>query len=492
MSKPKLLATSVLLAFALVISMGIASGGVNQPYYQAETPPSEDSVSVPGITPLAGFVAPSPSQPWVTEVRLPVVIENVGSESMPADLSSLRGLSFELVDASGERHGIDTARPQRAALPNHSLAYLDPAMAARWTLGFQVPTEAAWDLVLELVQAGEVIASWNVDELQDDAPTLDTARAADLVVELDETFDWHPGVVATATGIGSLVCGDPTFEAVTQIFTVTFSISNTTPDEVRWPGYIHRDGFPAAQWADGTAADMTMETFAGGSEWLPRVSTFAVRIPTGTNASRALVFGAPRDGRFVDVTQLPSGVMLVAGDRHVWLDLEGAEATVPISPQFCDIGFFGAPLPFGQAPGVEFQVIRSQLQIGGEDDPTEPGDADPTARLSITEALAGAALFYDRNGQTFAGVTGDALASIATRLDFEAFDVDEEPLGEAGVIYFGQRPNDAQYLVVVTRSTSGRWFCAGVTPHQSVVAADSNNYDEIAGACAPDGIVEDA
>ena len=420
-----------------------------------------------------------------------MVIENVTSEAMPADLGSLRGLSFELVDAAGERHGLDNARPQRAALPNHSLAYLDPAMAARWTLGFRVPTETARDLVLQLVKAGEVVTSWNVDDLADDAPALDAARVADDVVSLDETFDWEPGVVATATGIGSLVCGDPDFEAVSQIFTVTFSISNTTAEEVRWPGYIHRDGSSVAQWSDGSAADMTMETYVGGSEWLPRVSTFAVRIPTGTNATRALVFAAPRDGRFVDAAALPAGVMLIAGDRHIWLDLESGDATVPISPLFCDIGFFGAPVPFGQAPGVAFEVRRDQLQIGGEDEPISPDEADSLAQRSITEALAGAALFYDGNGQSFRGVAGEALAEAAQRLDFAAFTIGTQPEAESTVIYFAQRPDDDQFLTVVTRSVTGRWFCAGVTPHRSVVAADGFDFDEISAICAPDGDVND-
>lgn len=489
MSKPKLLVTSTLLAVGLVVSMGIASGGVGQPALQSETPPPEPAVSMPGITPLAGFVALSPNEPWLTEVRLPIILQNESTESLPADLRSLRGVSFVLVDAAGERHGIDDARPHRAALPNHSLVYLDPAMAARWTLGFRVPTESARELVLELWRSGEMLASWRLDELTDDLPELDTTRMADQVLALNEAFDWEPGVVATATGVGSLVCGDPDFEAVTQIFTVTFAVSNTTTDEVRWPGYVHRDGSSVAQWSDGTAADMTMETYVGGSEWLPRVSTSAVRIPTGTSASRALVFAAPRDGRFVDAAELPAGVMLVAGARQVWLDLAGAKATVPVSPLFCDLGFFGAPLPFGQAPSIEFLVLRDQLQIGGESTPLDPTAVDDAAQRSLMEALGAAALYYDANRQSFGGVSGVAFAEFARTSTFERFTIGSQPAGEADVIYFGQRDGDDQFLTVTTRSATGRWFCAGVEPHRSVVAADGTDFHEISATCAPDGRV---
>lgn len=485
MSRFKLSLTSLLMATALVVSMGIASSGATP--FSAQTPEDisdESQDPIPAITPLAGIVAPSPTTPWLSEVRVPVVITNVTAKALPADLSALGDFRFTIQDALGDRHDLDGARPRRGVLPNHSLSYLDPAMAARWTLGFQVPTAAAANLILEVRRGGVVVQSWPLADLDSPPPAVNAAAMADATVALGDDFEWSPGVTAVARGVGSLLCGDPTIEAVTQVVAVTFDITNSTAAEVRWPGYVHRDGSSVAQWADGTAADMNVETYVGGEESLPRISTFAVRIPAMTTTTRAMVFAAPRDGRFTDPNSLPVGVMLLNPPAHTWLALAGASAEVSLSPVFCDLGFFGGPIPFGYTPGAKFEV-------GGETAPVDSSATDAAARSMITEALAGAALFYDANNQSFAGVAGDDLVARAPRISFESHDAANTPPGQPGVVYFAMRANDNQFLYVVTRSTSGRWFCAGVTPHEAVMASDSDDLAEITGVCFPTGSVED-
>ena len=104
------------------------------------------------------------------------------------------------------------------------------------------------------------------------------------------------------------------------------------------------------------AAEMSMETFVGDAETLPRISTSAVRLPAFTESQRALVFAVPRDGRFTDTSSLPSAIMLRTGHGDVSLRLVEASATLPMSPGFCDLGFFGAPLPYAFGPGAKFTV----------------------------------------------------------------------------------------------------------------------------------------
>ena len=487
MSRLKLTLSSLFLAGALVVSLGLSAGRAAPPVGLQNTSDSAtDPVAeaIPAITPLAGFVVVSPTEPWLTEVRIPTIIENVTTETLPADLAALGGLAFVLRDAAGNVHGLDSAHPQRGMLPNHSLRFLDPAMAARWTLGFRVPTATAGTLLLELHRGAEVVASWSVDALSRVASAPNASSAADRVVTIEEPFDWAPEVEATAVEVGSRVCGDPTIETVTQVFTVSFRVDNRSVAEVRWPGFVHRDGASMAQWADGTAADMSIETYVGDEETLPRVSTSAVRIPAMTETTRAMVFAVPRDGRFTDTTTLPVGVLLHTGIDKTWLDLSSVESTLPLSPVFCDLGFFGGPIPFGYSPGAKFAV-------GGEGAPVDVAAFDAAAQMMVTEALAGAALHYDVHGQSFAGVSGEDLVAQAPRLSFVGQDIAADSAGAPGVIYFATRPDDDQYIYVATRSASGRWFCAGVSPHRSAIAADGMDLEAISGLCFPPSQVDE-
>jgi hypothetical protein len=480
----KLTTTSLLMAVALLISGGIGPSGASSPSVLQETAEATDETTatdpaaVP-VTPLAGSATVSPSQPWITELRIPVILENTSPTAAPADLSALGGLTFSVRDTAGNIHGLDTARPHRGAQPNHSLRSLEPGTAARWTLGFQVPSTMASGLTLELHFGPEIVASWSIDDLPSSITAVTTAADGGTTVTLAREFDWAPEVAVTALEVGSLVCGDPAIETVTQIVAVAFEVTNSGAGEVRWPGYVHRDGASMAQWADGTAADMSMETFVGNSETLPRVSTSAVRIPATVTSTRAMVFAAPRDGRFTDTATLPIGVSLRTDNGPAWLDLTGAEATLPMSPAFCDLGFFGAPVPYSYSPNGKYQV-------GGEAPAADPAVLDKAAQSLITQALSGAALYYDSHNQSFANLSGEELFARAPSLSFVGHDVGEDLAGDTGTVYFASRPDDNQFLYVVTRSGSGRWFCAGITPHRSVLAGDGMDLSKVSDLCYPE------
>jgi hypothetical protein len=471
------------MAVGLLISVGIGSSGATPPLVLQETVASTARAAAAPtatpVTPLAGISIVSPSQPWITELRVPVILENTSPLAAPADLSALGGLRFSVRDTAGNLHGMDTARPQRGSQPNHALRIIESGMAARWILGFQVPTTMAAGLTLELHFGPDVVAFWRVDDLPGSITAAAAAAGSGTSVTLGQEFDWSSDVAATAIEVGSLVCGDPAIETVTQIVAVAFEVTNTGAAEIRWPGYVHRDGASVAQWADGTAADMSMETYVGEAETLPRVSTSAVRIPPTVRTERAMVFAAPRDGRFTNTASLPAGVWMRTGHGVVWLDLPGARATLPMSPTFCDLGFFGAPLPYSYSPGSKFEV-------GGEPPAANSGDLDAGARNVITEALAGAALYYDSHGQSFTEVTGDELVALAPNITFVGHDVGDDLAGDRGTVYFASRTGDAKFLYVATRSASGRWFCAGITPHRSVISSDGLDLSKISPTCDPE------
>ncbi len=490
MSKLKVTMTSLLLAGAMSISVGIGSSGAAPPprLIQESAAPTDEAPAAPiaaPVTPLAALTMVSPEKPWITELRLPVILQNPGPFATPADLSALGGLRFSVRDTAGNLHGLDTAHPQRGAQPNHSLRTIEPEMAARWILGFQVPTPMATGLTLELHFGPQVVESWPVDGLPRSITAAAASHGAEPVVTLGQEFDWAADVTVTPREVGSLVCGDPAIETVTQIVAVAFEVSNAGPTEVRWPGYVHRDGASMAQWADGTAADMSMETYVGDAEMFPRVSTSAVRLPATVTTQRAMVFAAPRDGRFTDTATLPAGVSLRTGNGTVWLDLSGARATLPMSPAFCDLGFLGAPIPFSFSPAAKFAV-------GGEGPVADVAASNTAAQSVITEALAGAALYYDSHGQSFAGLTGDDLVARAPRLSFVGHEVGDVLAGNPGSVYFATRADDDKFLYVVTRSLSGRWFCAGITPHRAAIAGDGMDLATVAPLCYPTTEADDA
>lgn len=478
-----MLGTALALALALVISMGIASGGETAP--QAPLPSSETTpLPLPEVTPLAALVVASPSRTGITEVRLPIVVTNSTDRMVPADLTAFDELQFAVVDAAGTVHTLDWRRPQRAAMPNHSVRFLEPSMAARWTLGFQVPTAAADDLRFE-VRVGTVTHSWQFGNLGGMGPTNGLADIAGTVALLDERFTWQPDVTAMATGVGSLLCGDPMIEAVTHVVGVTFDVENDTASDLIWPAAFDVEGMPVAQWADGTSADMSREAPLPGSPDLPSVSSFAVRIPPRTATSQVMYFASPRDGRFTDPTALPLGVLVNPGGSSTWISLAGAAATVPMSDDLCDLGFLGGPVPFGHTPRVQFEVTADTDPLEpvppGPEEPN-PGTADDESRAAIAEALAAAATFYDDADGSFDTVSETSLTGYATNVEFVGRQVGAATPTVQGVMYFDVLSGN-QFIYLVTQSASGRWFCAGLVPHGPVVAYDGDSLHDIEPIC---------
>ncbi|MFQ5554876.1 MAG: hypothetical protein ACE5GC_05845 [Acidimicrobiia bacterium] len=400
------------------------------------------------------LAAESPTLAGVTEIRLDVSFRNGGESVLPMWTPGIDGPGLPSIvvrDATGVLHEVDAVHPARAGAPGAAVRVIAPGGAVRWTLGFQIPTAASTNgAVLALVD-GSPVAGWQLGGQGTDvvhaSPPLQRVR-------LGETILWEPGLSVTARATGSLVCGDPAIEPVAHIFAVTFDVSNANTAEARWPRFSLLNADPVVQWADGTAARMSIETFWGDVETLPRVSGEMVRIPPLTEAARALVFSAPRDGRFTNVDTLPQGVRLPTADGEVWLDLTGVAPSVGIDPTLCDLGGAGAPVPYAFGPGPKFQ-------IGGEPAPGVRAAADEAAQTLLTSAVSAAARFYDGNGESLARLDETAFGNLLTlALADEIRAGTDNPAGTLGTVYFDRDPGRRAFLFVATRSASGTWFCS--------------------------------
>ncbi len=399
-------------------------------------------------------VEPSPVVGGISEVRLSFAYHNVGPLPVVNWTPGVETPGFPalvLRDGNGETHDIDLGHPGRAAVVGSTVDEILPGSAVRWTLGFQVPTAAATGMSLVALEGGTPVAEWALT----DTTARITFSAPDLpVVALDQPLDWLPGLEVTPRATGSLVCGDPAIESVAHVFAVTFDVRNTTSGEVRWPGYVYRDAAPSAQWADGSGATMSLETYWGDRETLPRVSGHAVLMPALTAATRALVFAAPRDGRFTDVRRTPSGIRLPTAGGDVWLDLSGVSPSIGIDPAMCDLGGVGAPIPFAFGPG-------SKYQVGGESFITSRAERDDAARSLITAALAAATRHFDANSQSVAGLDEEAFDAVAPSIAMVEIRAGvDQPSGAVGEVYFDIDPQRRRFVVLATRSASGTWFCS--------------------------------
>jgi len=427
------------------------------------------------------FTEPSPTRLGYTEVRASLSLQNTGETPIIfSDAIFLDGNGYPdlaLRDANGDTHILDIWRPQYGSAPGADIISIKPGLSARWTIGFQVPTESISELSIEALNGDTVAASWDLLSAETavawDAPTAS-------IVQIGESFAYDDGVNLTATGIGSFICGDPQIETVSHIMTVTFAVDNTTHTDYRWPASMYPDPSIIVQWADGSAAAASVETFRGESETLPRASGFGSFIPPAFDEDRALVFAAPRDARMVDINALPSGVYIETPlGETVWVDLTNVPSTVNVSPRFCDLGFQGAPTPYSFAPASKF-LVR------GEAPAVSKATLDSVATGLLDEALAGAGLLFDARGD-FKGITSADLKAFAPNITFEARDNTNPPAdGEGiGTVYWDTHPDIDGFIYFITQSASNRYICSSVEAFNAPITASALDPTDITPTCYP-------
>jgi hypothetical protein len=429
------------------------------------------------ITVLDAISAASPTAAGFTEVRAAVTVRNISSVPfLYSDVAFFSGDLYprlQVRDAAGDVHRADVVRPERGTLPGSDLHLVEPGLAARWIVGFQVPTRSAGALVLEAVRGGVPYAAW---DLAGTGAVRAWEAPQDTLVRLGEAVQWTADLTVTPLEVGTLVCGDPDVELVAEVVAVTMRVQNGANGYTEWPG-VRAPLIPAvAQWGDGTSAAFSMETRSGDDEdTLWRHSAEWGYLPPGATAQRAFVFAAPRDARLGRVSDPPAGVLLMTplGER-LWLDLSDVEASVGLSPAFCDLGFFGAPLPYAYSPSVPFE-------IGGAPARPDAEAQDLAALQLLTTARAAAGLYYDVH-RDFDDASSADLEAFGPIVDFAARAADDPPAAAEGTVYWDALDDGSLYLI--TESESGRWFCVTQTPGLApAVSAEGPDPDGVAGQC---------
>jgi len=437
------------------------------------------------LTPTAAFWESSPDRAGYSEVRLNVNLVNQTLAAIPLSdygLPEVEGeIEFFLQDARANRYSINLPQPLRASRPGSEITALERGLSSRWTLGYQLPESLVETSRLVLVVSGTRVAEWDITT----GPVgVEWAAPPFSTVQIGSQFPWDTSQRATATSTGTLVCGDPSIEPVAHIFTVAFQIENNAASDYPWPGMQYPAVPVIAQWADGSSARMSLETHVGDPD--PYFHVFGaagVVIPALQTAERAFVMAAPRDGRFVDISRLPSGLwMLPPAGGPIWLDLEGTAPSIGIDPALCDLGEFPAPLPYAFAPSPKF--------IGSDDLDREEAQ-DEFAHSLLRSAVSASGLYYDANGLTFRNVTTADLEQYGPNIDWVATNAGTALSSGVGRVYwdtFADRRND---FYVITQSASGSWICNHMRAYDRTVSFTAATSTDAAELCLPELAGED-
>ena len=467
---------------ALLLATGPAAGVSSQAPSGTVASVTDEDLEGPGWVLAVGDVEVVPvARAGYATVLVEVVVRNVGGEPLSlGDLADGRlpgdaVLLFE--DRRGIRHPVDLLRPLTGALPGSNLTAIEPGLAARWTFGFEVPAGAVDGRVV--VAAGdEVLAAWDGGAAEREV----TIDLPERTIRLGDEIPWarlDGGTIRVRPeAVGSLLCGDPALEPPTVIVAVAMRVTNDAPTDYVWPGARFPDVPATAQWADGASARTFLETSVDGPDPYHRyLGGAGILLPADTETRRAFLMAAPRDGRFVDPTRLPAGVLFTPPDGvPVWLDLSGVRPTIGIDPGTCDLGGAGGPLPYAVAPAPAY--------------PTPPTiDAETAARSLIRSALAAAVIRYDRTGRTLEGTTTAELEGIAPTLRWIAHDPEDPPATATGTVYYAVL--DARTFYAITEAVDGRWFCTKLPIGDPPVRGDAATATDAAALCLEKAIVDD-
>ncbi len=474
----KLIGT-VLAASVLAMSPGIGSAGAGSVELQTAAATDEVAVLTAGepftaegyaVTVGAARITRSSDRDGYDRVTVDVAFRNLGDVPIViGDLDRGRfpdGARLVFVDANGVAHDVDLLHPLDGARPGADVTAVEAGLGSRWTLGFEVPTSAS-EGRFELRRDAIAAAAWPLST----APAPATPIVPDVTtIRLGDEIPWDDGVRIRPTGIGTLMCGDPTIEPVAHIVTLAVDVTTSTATDYVWPGLRYPDVPAIAQWKDGSAAATAAETAVGGDDpYFRYLGAAGVLLPPGTATRRAFVMAAPRDGRFVDVSRLPAGIWLdpPAGDP-TWLDLGGVRPSIGVDPSFCDLGGVGAPLPYAFGPGPAFST------------PPAP-DTDLVARSLLRSAVAAAVLTYDRGNLTFIGKTTADFAAVAPELEWVETGTETPPSTSIGVVSYAVVDTNTFYAI--TESDSGRWFCTKLSIGHRPIHGEGSTGSEAAGVC---------
>lgn len=433
------------------------------------------------VTPTAVLGVESSARAGFAEIRLGVQLLNQTYAPIPLSdygLPDVDGrVRLFVEDATGKPWPLEFLRPLDASRPGSEITALEPGLLSRWTLGFDIPEQTASGSVLTLVIDGTRVAEWDLTT----ANTIVEWAPPDItMVQLGAQFPWDSQQRVTATELGSLVCGDEAIEPVAHIVTVTFEVANSADAEYSWPGVRYPTTPAIAQWADGSSARMALETHVGSPDpYFRFLGGAGTLLPPLSISERAFVMAAPRDGRFVDLTQMPNGLWIdrPEGDP-IWLDLANVQPTVGIDPALCDLGEYPAPVPYAFAPSPKYSA-------GGEGPFANVAAQDLAAQSLLRSALSSAGLYFDGNGQTFVGVTTNDLAEIGPNINWVAHTAGTDITSAVGDVYWDTIANKRNDFYVITQSASSTWHCSLMSAYETTLSFAATTALDAAELCLP-------
>lgn len=453
------------------------------------------------LTIPSAITGPSQTEAGWTEVRASITMVNTGLDAENFDYAPFvddgRYPGLMVRDARGNAWPIKRTSPLEGTMATTTLHQVLPNLTARWTVGFQLPTINDDALELEVYLNGLVVGSFDLLS----TPTVAAWPAPNMTrTRVDAPIEWAPGVTVSGSGIGSLVCGDPAIETITQIVAVTLDVENANSFDFFWPGVDLPTNMAIAQWSDGTAARFSVETFTDDTiEPLERYSGQRVVLPPGVDVTRTFIFATARDARLGLHDDLPDGLYIQRPDydgfdenglpatltrEPLWLDLDGASSDVFIPKTFCDLGFAPDPIQYAYTPVAKYAV-------GGEALPADEARIAKEARVLLTEALAAAAIYYDGRGSTFAGADVDDIEALAFGVPMIARDVTDPPARGVGTVFVDFDPNEPRFVYLLTQATDESWYCTGTTGFFIQVTA-SGTLEEAPQACFIEGFADTA
>jgi len=416
------------------------------------------------------FVAPSPEENGYSEVKIAIVMRNNLEVPIPYRIdgfhSTLGYPRLTVTDSAGNSYPYSLNRLSAVALPGSNLIDILPGLSGRWTVGFRVLTPFADDMTLEAT-GSTAIGQWALTPggALDGFPPPDIKPAGDEIA-------WSEDLVVKPRNHGSIVCGDPDRQLVTQIFAIAMDVMNEGTTDRLFPGTRYPGDVAIAQWPNGAASRMVAETHSGDVEALQWAQDATVIAPGETQHARSMVFAVPRDGRLGLVDDDPQGILFQLPDgRQTWLDISG-EGSLMLDPAFCDNGALLGPTPYGFAPGPAFDVAFAELGI---DNVT----ANRAAIELVNEAAVAAAALIGPSGD-FGDITPSALAATGSPLSFATGLAAGAP-DVVGVEVFP----DEDGVAFSTQSHSGLWYCLTLDPQGGLATFYAFNSEAVATLCLP-------
>lgn len=289
------------------------------------------------------------------ELRIAVAYQNNGVAPIPYSATAFAGEytypQLELIDDEGVVYPFDRSIADHA-IAGSDLPSIPVGLPAHWTVGYQVPETQASDLALQLVQAGSVLATWDLDATPVGLAGWGAPDGAE-VVGVGQDIAWSDGLVVDFHTTYGDSCGDPYSVVSAGNGKVIGTVTSSAIVDTLFPNVLYPVVPFYAIWEDGSSAhyqnvldadylfvDVADVVSGDPDRFQPGIeknsvlydatvnnveSNEKVIMPPGSEHIFDLEFGLPRDSRLVDPQANPVAMYAITPDGTAyWVDLSNA------------------------------------------------------------------------------------------------------------------------------------------------------------------------